>query len=177
MDQQALEEIKQRLAQTIVWCGPRADIWNPATSLRTPQLSPRLLEASRFSAMDHVANARESYGWPETRNPTVPRDLGGGRLLIYFPEVDLSCGAAEQETEGFFDVHNVPPWDTWVTYLQEHGRNSDSFDSEYLIAWVPPSFVSLVNNGIYVNPEECIRWLSDASVELVRTLRAENLLV
>jgi hypothetical protein len=127
--------------------------------------------------VDRVANLRESCGWPETRNATIPSDLGGGRLLIYFPESDLACGAAEHETEGYFDVHNVPPWDTWVTYIKEPGRNSVSGDDEYLIAWVPPVFVNLVNNGIYVNPEECIQWLSDTSVELARTLRAENLLV
>jgi len=176
IDQQLLEEFKLRLAQTIVWCAPRADIENPTTSLRTPRLRPGILEASRFSAVDFVANTREAYGWPETKNATLPHDLGGGRLLIYFPETDLACGAAEQETKGFFDINNVPPWDTWVTYFHDQERNPDSYDSEYLIAWVPPAFVHLANDGINVNPEQCIQWLSDTSVELATALRGANLL-
>ncbi len=52
----------------------------------------------------------------------------------------------------------------------------DSLDKEYLIAWVPLEFVGLANEGIDVNPEQCIQWLSDTSVELARALRAENLL-
>ena len=85
--------------------------------------------------------------------------------MIYFPNNDLACGAAEQETTGVFDINNVPPWDTWVAYLQDE-YNADSFDTEYLIAWVPPELVSLATEGIDVNPEQCIVWLSDTSVEL-----------
>jgi hypothetical protein len=96
--------------------------------------------------------------------------------MIYFPNNDLACGAAEQETAGFFDVNNVPPWDTWVTYFQDQQQNIDSFDNEYLIAWIPPAFVDLANEGINVNPEQCIMWLSDTSVELAKVLRAQSLL-
>ena len=70
----------------------------------------------------------------------------------------------------------MPPWDTWVDYCKDEQSNIDSFDSEYLIAWVPPEFVGLANEGIAVNPEQCIQWLSDTSVELANALRAENLL-
>jgi hypothetical protein len=175
MDRQALEQFHYRLAQTIFWCAPRADKLNPKTSLRTAELRPHLLEENRSSAVNTVIDARELYGGKDIRKATVPPDLGGGRLLIYFPNNDLACGTAEQETAGFFDVNNVPPWDTWVAYLQDE-YNLDSFDSEYLIAWVPPEFVSIANEGIDVNPEQCIMWLSDTSVELAKSLRAENLL-
>ena len=70
----------------------------------------------------------------------------------------------------------MPPWDTWIAYLHDE-YNIDSFDTEYLIAWVPPEFVSLANEGIAVNPEQCIMWLSDTSVELAKALRAKNLLI
>jgi len=175
VDSQTLEQFKVRLAQTIFWCAPRADKVNPATSLRTAELRPRLLEESRSSAVDTVAHARELFGGVDIRT-TIPTALGGGRLLVYFPNYDLACGAAEQETVGFFDINNVPPWDTWVAYFQDEQQNIDSFDTEYLIAWVPPEFLRLANEGIAVNPEQCILWLSDTSVELARTLRAENLL-
>src|SRR6185503_19920357 len=176
MNKEALEQFKLRLAQTILWSAPRTDIPNPATSLRTPELRPHLLEESRVSAVDTVASSREVLGGVEIRKATIPSRLGGGRLLIYFPNNDLACGAAAQETAGFFDMNNVPPWDTWVDYCKDEQSNIDSFDSEYLIAWVPPEFVGLANEWIAVNPEQCIQWLSDTSVELANALRAENLL-
>ena len=176
MNTQALRDFKRRLAQTVFWCAPRADITHPESCLRTPELRPRLLEENRFCTVDTGVNRREAWGGVEIRDAKIPDALGGGRLLIYFPEIDLACGAAEQETAGFFDVNNVPPWDTWVTYWEDEEQNVDSFDSEYLIAWVPPEFVQSANDGINVNPEECIKWLSDTSVELARVLRSENLL-
>lgn len=175
MDIQALEQFYGRLAQTIFWCASRADKLNPKTSLRSAELRPHLLEENRASAVDTVIHARQLYGGLDIRKATIPRDFGGGRLLIYFPNVDLACGAAEQETAGFFDVNNVPPWDTWVAYLQDE-YNTGSFDTEYLIAWVPSEFVSIANAGIEVNPEQCIMWLSDTSVELAKSLRAQNFL-
>lgn len=43
--------------------------------------------------------------------------------MVYFPDGDLCDGAAEQVTDGFFDVFNVPPWETWVGYFEDvHGR-------------------------------------------------------
>ncbi|MDQ3816423.1 MAG: hypothetical protein M3362_01880 [Acidobacteriota bacterium] len=175
MEQQELGQFKTRLAQAIFWCAPRADLSNPASSLRTPQLRPRLLEESRFSAVETVANARELFGGVGIRKATIPDNLAGGRLLIYFPNYDLACGATEQETEGFFDVNNVPPWDTWVAYVQD-ARSVESYDTEYLIAWIPREFVALADEGITVNPEQCIKWLKDTPVELVDILRAEKLL-
>ena len=168
MDTQTLERFKVRLAQTIFWCAPRADRVNPATSLRTPKLRPRLLEENRSQAVNTVVYARELFGGVDIRKATIPTALGGGRLLVYFPNNDLACGAAEQETAGFFDLNNVPPWDTWVDFFQNETANIDSFDTKYLIAWVPPEFVSLANKGIDVNPEQCIMWLSDTSVELAK---------
>ena len=173
MDPQRLEKFKLRLAQTIFWCAPRADISKPETSLRTPELRPPLLEESRDRTVDAVVNTRELYGGLEIRESTIPARLGGGRLLAYFPDADLACGAAEQESLGFFDIHNVPPWDTWVDYLHDDSSSDISY-GEYLIAWVPPEFVKLADEGVAVNPEECIMWLSDTTVELVRVLQGEN---
>ena len=72
---------------------------------------------------------------------------GGGRLLIYFPSESLADGAAEVQSKGFFDYDNVPPWDTWVAY-----------SDRTLLSWIPAQLVPLVQRGIDVNPEECIRW-------------------
>ncbi|MDQ3713836.1 MAG: hypothetical protein M3388_16675 [Acidobacteriota bacterium] len=142
--------------------------------MRTPELRPRIFEESRFSAVETVVGERERFGGVEIRKAQIPIDLCGGRLLAYFPDVNLFCGASEDETNGFFDVDNVPAWDTWVAYFEE-GRSNDCYAS-YLISWIPPQFVELVSKGIYVNPEECIVWLADANVNFAQKLRSEGLL-
>ena len=70
-----------------------------------------------------------------------------GRLLLYYPDENLACGAAEVSSNGFFDVNNVPPWDIWV-----------HFSERTLVCWVPPLLLEAAQMGIDVNPEECIRW-------------------
>ena len=174
MDSQILAEFKVRLAQTIYWCERHVDLSSPASSLRTMELRPRLLEQNRVSAVEFVVNTRELYGAPEITKATIPDGLAGGQLLVYFPDDDLACGAAEFETDGFFDVNNVPPWDTWVTYI-ENAYNGE-YDTEYLVAWIPREFVELADRGIKVNPEQCIQWLSDTSLELAVVLRNSGLL-
>jgi hypothetical protein len=96
-----------------------------------------------------------------------------GRLLVYFPDLNLSDGAAEQASGGFFDADNAPPWDTWLSFVDD-GEGSGLDTRFYLIAWVPAAFVELAQAGIDVNPEQCIEWLYDTSTrakaELARWL-------
>ncbi len=70
------------------------------------------------------------------------------KILLYAPEENLADGAAKYSSKGFFDVDNVPPWDTWLT-----------FSNGILLSWVPELLVGLAQNGIDANPEGCIRWL------------------
>lgn len=70
-----------------------------------------------------------------------------GRLLLCEPEESVADGASEYATHGFFDLYDIPPWDTWVLYA-EH----------ILISWVPPDFVSRVQKGIDINVVQCLRW-------------------
>lgn len=166
-NQKSTELFRLRLAQTIRWCAPRTDISNPKTCLRTLALRPPVFERDRFSAVDSVANKRGLYGGVKVRDAQVPRNLGDGRLLIYFPETNLYDGAAEDETFGFLDVDNLPGWDTWVAFFEYEPETNEG---SYLIAWIPPEFIESVSNGIAVNPEECIKWLSDANVNFDATL-------
>lgn len=71
----------------------------------------------------------------------------GGRLLLYSPSENVACGAAEASSNGFFDTNNVPPWDIWL-----------DFSDGTLVSWVPPALVDVAQMGVFVNPEECIRW-------------------
>lgn len=144
----------------VVECARRLVILeNPSGCLRREETRPRTLESSYFSAVATVVHsprrARRSSG-------EVP-SLAGGRLLVYFPEEDLADGAAESESGGFFDVHNAPPWDTWVAMVED---DEGDRARPYLVSWVPPEFLMLAEAGIHVNPEECIRWLDDTDVAM-----------
>jgi len=75
-------------------------------------------------------------------------------------------GAAEVESDGFFDEFNCPPWGTWVgIYTDPAGGISRE---AALVAWVPPALVDLAGRGIDVNPEGCILWLDDADPMISR---------
>jgi hypothetical protein len=163
----SLDRLHERLKETIAWCGPRADAARARECLRTPELAARPLEPDYFAAVGTVASRRRAV---LSHRFIPPRDAGqGGRLLVYFPDADLSDGAAEVESEGFFDVWNCPPWDTWVGIFRDERGAGDAY-ATYLVAWVPPGLVELAQRGIEVNPEECIRWLEDASCDLRRRL-------
>src|SRR4051794_3476968 len=166
---------ERRLGEAIAWCEGRADAEEPRTSLRDPGLVPHVLQTTTRSATVHHVVSVRSY-WLQTRDGRKPRmigshgDLGGGRLLVYFPDEELNDGAAEAESKGFFDAHDAPPWDTWI------GLFDDGRDSECLVSWVPPELVAIAQAGIAVNPVECIRWLNDARVPVADELRRRGVL-
>jgi hypothetical protein len=165
-----------RLAETIAWCVPRVDGDDPATSLRSEQLRPRVLESDRAWTVQGVLSSRASVD-PGVRAAVAAQsvhDLLGGRLLLFYPDLTLADGAAEGESGGFFDLDNTPPWDTWVGLFRH--EDAEISERDYLVSWVPPEFIRAVERGIFVNPEECILWLADSQVPLVAELRAAGLL-
>jgi hypothetical protein len=104
--------------------------------------------------------------------------LNGGRILLFDPSATLTDGAAEIASGGFFDVDNIPPWDTWVCFVYEatyRTSQSRGFDG-YLVSWVPPYFIECVNAGIEVNPEQCIGWADEMDTEFTRMARSLGLL-
>jgi hypothetical protein len=170
------EPFSLRLAQTIAWCTPRAQASDPASSLRSDSLRPSVLVSDRANAVRQILSCRAAWD-PDVRAAAPVRtrdDVGGGRLLLYFPDATLADGAAEAETGGFFDVENVPPWDTWIALLRDDSAGISCTD--YLVSWVPGPLVTSVQRGIDVNPEECILWLADARVPLADALRSRGLL-
>jgi hypothetical protein len=56
-------------------------------------------------------------------------------------------GAAEAGSMSFYDVHDAPPWDTWVLYA-DHA----------VFCCVPEFAISRAQNGIDANPVDCIHW-------------------
>jgi hypothetical protein len=157
-----LKDLVGRLRETTVWCTQHLDPAAPQNCLRPARLAPATLAQGRHAAVDDVCRWRrqDMFAQPK-REPSSP---ARGRLLIYFPDAELTDGAAQAESREFFDVFNAPPWGTWVGYFEEKSGNGDR--SAYLLAWVPSELIALAEAGISVNPEECIVWLKDASVAL-----------
>lgn len=93
---------------------------------------------------------------------------------MFYPEGSLSDGAAEVATRGFFDADNTPPWDTWVDLFRTTDMIARGFGHLYLVSWVPDGLVPLVTEGIELNPEECLVWLSDTSLPLATRLRSRG---
>ena len=166
---ESLDPLWERLRETIAWCRSSLDVASPARSLRSEANRPRTLEPDYFASVSTVASLRRSACW-QSCPEVLLRSLEEGRLLVYQPDMDLACGAAQAASRGFFDVHNAPPGDTWVAMVQE----SEVDAIPYLISWVPPRFVGLAQKGIEVNPECCIVWLEDAGVELARRIAGEE---
>lgn len=96
--------------------------------------------------------------------------------MVYFPDAELSDGAAEVYTDGLFDVFNAPPWDTWVALFEEGPQHDRSYGT-YLVAYIPQPLLSLAERGISVNPERCIDWLERTQVKLVSRLREAGVAV
>lgn len=138
--------------------------------LRSKELNPSALSLSTRGAdceaiVNRVVEARSlSLRQSGTEPNAQVSDLSGGRLLLYAPEENLACGAAEYVSLGFFDVNNAPPWDTWV-----------AMSGKYLISWVPGQLFELAEQGVDINPELCIIWADDPTIcrEPVAELLAE----
>jgi hypothetical protein len=119
---------------------------------------------------------------PEVRRalPVAARnDLADGDLLLYLPDQQLADGAAEQASDGFFDMDNTPPCDSWVALVRE--PRADRSSRDHLICYVLAELRGTAQRGIDANLEGCILWLRDAPktfgvVEHLRRLQASGVL-
>jgi hypothetical protein len=151
----SLDPFRERLAETVAWCLRRMGSTPLAEALRSPSLAPPA--AVPWPETVHaVATARlHALGrsWRRAQDP-----LGGGLLLVYFPTPPHSRGAARSASEGYFDSHDAPPWDTWAAYIEEANRS-------YLVTWVPPQALGAVTAALDLAPRS-LAWLENAEVEL-----------
>ncbi|MFD2145643.1 hypothetical protein [Mucilaginibacter antarcticus] len=75
-----------------------------------------------------------------------------GKILIADFDESVTDGASEVCSEGFIDVYDLPPIDTWF-YL---AKRPNGYRCIY--AWVPEQFVELVERAIAVNCIDCLSW-------------------
>lgn len=200
-----IEALRWRIAETIAWCtrrGPMPDVAS-ATRLRTPELCPAgfsyVTDDDGYTSMEPSLGSLKSEGLMSvfegvaaragmlrTDNiyPSAPaHDLAGGRLLCYAPYENLAEGVEEQETQGYFDLEAVPPWDTWICFVDEPSRlharpqGQDSWYNPFLISWVPPDLVSIVEEGgRNTSTTYALAWADELDSAFFAQLRAANVL-
>lgn len=165
------------LADTIAWCNERGSPLQPSQSLRSVERQPPF-GLSWEATIDRAVELRHTRC--TVHGVSQAHDLAGGRLLVYDPADNLCDGAALLASSGFFDGHNVPPWDTWIGYIYsgpgEYLTTRYRYNRLYLLSWVPPAFLILADNGVEANPEQCIRWAVDVEHEFFRQLQSVGLL-
>ena len=116
---------------------------------------------------------------PETFSPAINigQSYQQGKLFVLFATKTTSDGTLNIETYGLFDNDNFPPIDTWIYYtVDAEGEMAD------LIAWIPSSFVQLVNTGIESCADLSVDWLDSpesfaANKQYVDDLKENQLLV
>jgi hypothetical protein len=166
-----------RVAQTIAWCQARLDQGAVIASatLRSDRLRPKILDTDRAAIVRDVAHQRAVD--PAVRATTPVKsvaDLHGGRLLAYFPDLEVADGAAEVETNGFFDINDTPPWDTWVGLFSDPELTGEGPRAVYLVSWVPADLVGLVQKGLDVSVTDCIAWLENTATGLAQYLQKQG---
>lgn len=201
-----LATFERRLCEAIVWCDGRASLIDPAQSLRTPALRPPFLlttqperteppawmltprelldpqiQAEREGIVEALSEARARLLYAAHKQPTVgSREvsaLSHGRLLVCTaPDEGVDDWASHGESQGFFDVSDLPPWDTWVWYVNKHKRKHAGERVSFLLSWVPALFLPLVERGIRVNPVDCLEWATTYDSPFVRQLQERGLL-
>ncbi|WP_315796669.1 hypothetical protein [Bradyrhizobium sp. SZCCHNRI3043] len=165
-----LDQVIPHLAETIAWCSSRPRPWWPATTFRSADIAPEFGSRTRKASVQSVAEQRRCRLGGGTI--TFPKIYSfHGRLLAFFPDGSLDCGVAASETDGFFTDGNVPPWDTWVAYLQE------DHEASYILAWVPRPMVHMVDAGLRLIPEQCVEWVDERRPYLIEALAARGLRV
>src|SRR5262245_17608785 len=167
----SLDEFRRSLAATIAWCADTADSPRGLEDLRSSQLRPPIdigehtdsLDLVR-SAVQHVIDHRFTHCAQNLGADNVC-DLFGGRLLAFYPQVTIFDGFAAIESDGFFDRANVPPWDTWIYFIDD-----------FLISFVPQRFIDNAERGLITNAEQCIVWPVTSITPLCKNWRICHLL-
>jgi hypothetical protein len=176
------------LLEAVLWASGRADAVSPVQSLRSAALAPYAFSRSRFETVYGVVLSRHLKLEAEGRvrrmgGPTDDvveaaslgiGDLGlllhAGRLLVWERDTTIDDGAGEAETKGYLDESDMPPWDTWLAYV-DPGPHAG-----YLVSWVPAPFIEPVAQAVHVNAYGALYWLRDSQLLLADILREERLL-
>jgi len=161
---ESFEPFQERLAETISWCLRAVKVGPLESALRTITFvpPPALPWPETVRAVAEARLKTLGRSWRRTLDP-----LGGGDLLIHLPRHATSGGAAREASHGYFDDRDLPPWDTWVAWIEEQHR-------EYLICWVPPEAMSTAAAGMAMATESLAWLVSSENPVLAKLKRADG---
>ena len=162
------ERLRARLAETVAWC----DSLRSLEEFRSTPLKPRLFHDGPDDVVCDLGGNRHlqlrNKGLQVSQQSPI---TVAGRFLLYFPDENLADGYAEVVSGGFFDVDNLPAYDTWVSMIEDEGHPRDSA-RRHLLCYVPEPFIEAANAGIDGNPEECIVWLDSTNFSIRQRVEA-----
>ena len=175
------------ILETAAWAAAHADQTDPSRCLRSAPLAPYLFNDSRHETVYDVVARRHHRLEAEGRvqriagkadalvdaatlglGDLVPR-VAEGQLLIWERDTTVDDGAGEAETRGYLHESDMPPWDTWVAYVDGSGH------AGCLISWVPPTFLPAVDRAIQINAYGALYWLRDSTLPFAQLFRYEDL--
>jgi hypothetical protein len=155
------EQLVKSLNEAMQWCAAFADVSCPATTLRSAALEPRRLEHSYIATVESVCSARAASIWRAKEiSGSAAECVYLGKLMLYYPEVDLACGGPEAGSFGYFDRNSCPPWDSLVAIVEDTMLRQPDVLVTALLAWVRQAMVAIADDGIESSPEGSIEWLS-----------------
>lgn len=166
--------IRRRLDETMAWCSRCPRTPHQSQALRTPDLAPvggleGPTERDR-EIVEELCNKRAKILLDSVED-VDPFKANQGRILIYYPKVSLSDGAAELASSGFFNAANEPPWDTWF-YFGVSSLPGLEHRNDFLLSWIPDDFISLADLGVDNNPEMCLEWAILSSHPVTEVLKS-----
>ncbi|MBL8818547.1 MAG: hypothetical protein JNL58_21140 [Planctomyces sp.] len=156
------------LRQTASWCLHAVKVDDLATSTRTGAICPDL-----FANCDHIARLDAIHKTTGTlqvaiqqicerraalieelnlKLPTIDFCKAAGRLFGTDFDTD-SCEAATDLSNGFFDLSDIPGWDTWFAYEPHNHIQGRAY------CWVPNEIVAPVGRGIWAIPVDSVWWI------------------
>lgn len=97
-----------------------------------------------------------------------------GRILVYYPYATINDGAAELASYGYFDIDDVPPWDTWFWLGTDPSRTRGTADNTYvfyLLSWVPQPYIEYVEKAMDSLVVDCLVYAEDSGLSIVPEMR------
>jgi hypothetical protein len=184
-----LERFRRQLGETIAWCTPRLSMDDLKNSLRNVlpkevhdlcdyDLTMKLVD-SAVTIRRALLEARYHKGSFRQEMPPLPIGLENGRLLVFYPGRAVYDPASGIETKGYFNSITIPACDTWVySGIENVTSGKMRVGIEYLLCWIPPQLLQIVQDAIEGDPTECIEWLDETVISLsfLKTLKTEGYL-
>jgi len=157
------------LRQTAAWCLHAVDHDDLGASTRTEAIRPDLfVDCDHLTRLEAIHNAtgtlhRAVQQICERRAslikklrlklPTADYCSVAGRLFGTDFDTD-SCEAATDVSNGFFDLSDIPGWDTWFAYEPHDGIQARVY------GWIPNEIAAPVGRGIWAIPVESVWWVN-----------------